>query len=57
MVVLKKSLYFKLLELTAWTCSEDIVDFTLTIDTIRNGSVSQEKLDDKTIRLTTQPEQ
>ena len=56
MAFLKKGLYFALLALTVWGCSDDNVDFTLTINTIGSGSVSQEKLDDKTIRLTAQPE-
>jgi len=56
MALLKKGLCFAFLALALWGCSEDTVDFTLTINTIGNGSVSQEKLDDKTIRLTAQPE-
>ncbi len=51
-----QGLVFILLVLFVIACSEDTVDFTLTINTIGNGSVSQEKLDDKTIRLTARPE-
>jgi len=51
----KWKLVFALLTLTLWSCSEDTVSFGLTINTIGNGSVSQEKLDDKTVRLTAQP--
>ena len=57
MALLKKGLLFSLLSMMIIACTEDTVDFTLTINTIGNGSVSQEKLDDKTIRLTAVPEE
>ena len=57
MALLKKGLLFSLLSMMMIACTEDTVDFTLTINTIGNGSVSQEKLDDKTIRLTAVPEE
>lgn len=56
MAFLKNGLLFSLLSIAILGCSEDADDFSLTINTIGNGSVSQEKLDDKTIRLTAVPE-
>ncbi len=56
MSFLKKKFLFVLLLFAIVACTEDTVDFTLSVITIGNGSVSQEKLDDKTIRLTAQPE-
>ncbi len=51
-----RKLAFALLTIALWSCSEDTVSFGLTINTIGSGSVSQEKLDDKTIRLTAEPD-
>ena len=57
MAFLKNGLLFSFLSLAILACSEDADDFSLTITTIGNGSVSQEKLDGKTIRLTAVPEE
>ena len=57
MAFLKNGLLFSFLSLAILACSEDADDFSLTITTIGNGYVSQEKLDGKTIRLTAVPEE
>ena len=53
---LKKSLGYLFLLLTVFSCSDDAVDFTLTINEIGNGTVTEEKLDNKTVRLTALPD-
>ena len=45
-----------LLLLTMVACTEDSPDFALKVNTIGNGTVTQERLDDNTVKLTAQPE-
>ena len=53
-----KGLFIILLSLAVTACSEDTVDFNLTLKTIGNGSVHQEKLDSKgMVKLTATAEE
>lgn len=56
MSIIRKGVLPVLLSLALLACSEDTQEFTLTVKTVGNGSVSQEKLDDRTFRLTAEPE-
>ena len=54
----KNVLCFALLALAVLACTEDTIDFNLTIKTVGNGSVRQEKLDGKrTFKLTAEPQE
>ena len=57
MALLKKGLRLMLLSMAIMACTEDTVDFNLTIKTIGNGSVDQEKLDNGMLKLTARPEE
>lgn len=53
---MQRALGYLFLLLTVFSCSDDAVDFALTINEIGNGSVLEEELDSKTVQLTAVPD-